>query len=559
MKYKIITSPKNRDSEQLAARIEFEDNVYMLTQKMTIFKLALVAAFFISDFAYSQGISLKNKNPYPTKYLSASDDNLVIKTVVVAPTFDNVDGVYKSQVDELLKELISKDIFWAYTKFSYSAKNYRLDDFENKPEFTLKALNESAADGLITCFILKGPQGINIQLNLFTKDKGLLLIREDFQDATLFEINKVKDVVTQLYGQMKSRLPYSGFVTSRKGNAVTLNVGAKSGVKVGDVVTIAQVVKINRHPKTNFMVGVEKEIIGRINLTQVEEQMSVGEISFEKETGVVTKGSKVLPLNFVKYSTTESSPITDSFPNEKSPYEWLPSPTPQFGKIHILGGFSDFTESLVLQDGTSLDSGNRAAPTINLSTELWITPDIFANIDLRQMIFKGTNSLVGSTPGELNFSVSRVEFSMGYKYLIEGNFWGPQIYSALGYLSHTVRTSDSTPLTSFTTYELTGLSLTAGGLFPVSLKKDWAFGAQAKFMVFERFDESPVDSGKANADFSEFDLIGTYQYTTNINFKGQIVFTNIQTSFNQNGNKTPITRSFDEKTSSYLFGFEYMF
>jgi hypothetical protein len=530
----------------------------MAIYRNTIYFFLALIFTFISSTGFSQNISVKNKNPFPTKYVSASDENLVIKSITLVPAFDNVGDIYKKEIDNLLKELIHKDTFWSYTDFSLNKKKFRLDDFENQPDLVLQALGESGADGLLTCFILKGPQGLQIQLNLFTKDKGQLLVREEFQDKELFELSKVKDVMTQLYQQMKSRLPYSGYITSRKGNSVTVNMGSKLGIKAGDVLTIAQIVKVNRHPKSHFMVSVEKEIIGRVTLNKVEEETSFGEISFEKETGVVAKGSKILPLNFVKYTSTQASLVAESFPNEKSPYEWLPAPTPQFGKIHILGGLTDFTESLVLQDGSNLDTGNRAAPTLDLSTELWITPDVYANLDLREMIFKGNNSLTGSTPADLNFTVSRVEFAIGYKYLIEGNFWGPQIYSSLGYLSQTVRTSDSTP-TGFTTYELTGLSITAGGLFPVTLKKDWAFGAQAKFMVFEHFDETPVDSGKANADFTEFDLIGSYQYTTNINFKGMLAFTNIQTSFNQTGNKTPLTRSFDEKVSSYMFGFEYLF
>lgn len=502
--------------------------------------------------------NVKNKNPFPTKYVNPTDDSLVIKSVALANVFDNVDGVYSKTVEPLLRDLIIKDHLWALSEYKYSKKNYRVDEFETKPADVLQALNDSKADALLTCFILKGPTGLNIQLNLFNKDKGYLLIREEFQDQNIFEISKVNEAVSQLYNQLKTKLPYAGYVTSRNGNAVTVNMGAKFGLKAGDVLTVAQVVKINRHPKLNFMVGVEKEIIGRIALSKVDDETSFGDITFEKETGVVVKGNKILPLNFVKYTTTQASPVADSFPNEKNPYEWLPTPTPQFGKVHIIAGLSDFTQSLVLQDGSNLDSGNRAAPYLDMQAELWVTPEIYANIDLRQMYFKGANSLVGSTPSTLNYTVGRVEFAMGYKYLIDGNFWGPNIYSALGYLSHNVRVTDSTK-TGFTSYELTGLSITAGGLFPVTLKKDWAFGGQAKFMLFEHFNETPVDSGKANSDFTEFTLIGSYQYTTNINLKGQIVFENIQTTFNQSGNKDPISRSMDEKSTSYMFGFEYLF
>ena len=56
------------------------------------------------------------------------------------------------------------------------------------------------------------------------------------------------------------------------------------------------------------MTGVEKEIIGQIELTQIEENTSYGVITFEKEAGVVQKNSKILPFMTTKYGATSSLP-----------------------------------------------------------------------------------------------------------------------------------------------------------------------------------------------------------------------------------------------------------
>lgn len=527
---------------------------------MNIIRLSFV--FLMCQFLYvlanAQTTSLKNKTPFPTKYSSAADQALVLKTVAIAPVYDNSNNIYKKSVEEHLRNLVQEDYFWALSEFSAEKKDIRVDEFDENPQLTLQILEKSKADGILTCFLIKGPQGLSIQLNLYSKDGGKLLLREDFQDAKLFEIAKVNTVITTLYNNLKSRLPYSGYVTSRSGNTVTINIGDKSGIKVGDTITVAQILKLNRHPKHNFMTSVEKEIIGRITLAKVEANSSFGEITLEKENGVIERGSKILPLDFVKYPSTDSKPLGDILPGEKNPVEWLPAPTPQFGKISIMAGVTDFSDHTVLTNGTNLEAEKSLALTFDLATELWITPEYFAELELQQSSFKADNDLSGSSPSSLNYTLNKMDFSFGYKYLIDGNFWGPQVFASLGYYTHSVRVSDSVP-TSFTSFDLTGIDLSVGGMFPVTLKNDVAIGAKAKFLFFENLTEKPVTSGGPSSSFNQFDVLATYQYTTNINIKGSISFTNIQTTFSGTGNKTPPSRSLDEKISTYLVGVEYLF
>jgi hypothetical protein len=527
---------------------------------MNIIRLTALCFLFFGLSAHAQTTTnLKSKSPYPTKYTSATDQALIIKAVTVAPVFDNASNIYKKSVEDHLKALIKADYYWSLNEFSSPKKDFRLDEFDEDAKLTLQALDKSQADGLITCFIMKGPQGLSIQLNLYTHDQGKLLIREEYQDANLFEISRVSDVVTRMYVALKSRLPYSGYITSRNGNAVTVNIGTKSGFKSGDVITIAQVLKINRHPKLQFMTSVEKEIIGRVSLTKVESDSSFGDITFEKENGVIERGSKVLPLEGVRYPVGSNNPsLAGVLPNENNPVEWLPSKPPQFGRISIMGGITDFADNAVLVDGTSLEASESYALTFDLTTELWITPEYFAELKLQQASFETENPLVGSTPSSLNYTLNKLDLSFGYKYLIDGNFWGPQVYGSIGYYSHRVHVSDSTP-TALASFDLKGTDLTVGGMFPVTIHNDVAIGAQAKFLFFETMSENPVSSGGPSPTFNQFDVMGTYQYTTNINLKGTISFLNIQASYSGDGDKNPPTRSLDEKLSTYLVGIEYLF
>jgi hypothetical protein len=149
--------------------------------------------------------------------------------------------------------------------------------------------------------ITKGPHGLTARLKLYTQDQGLILLEENFQDMNTFEIAKVREEFVTLYHRLKNKLPYQGSVLSRRGLELTLNIGEKNGVKVGQEIALAQILKLNRHPKLKTLVGVEKEILGKVQITKVEPYLSFGQIIFEKETGVIEVGAKVIPVDFIAY------------------------------------------------------------------------------------------------------------------------------------------------------------------------------------------------------------------------------------------------------------------
>lgn len=522
-----------------------------------IFKIfILLTCLFYSSYGFSQ--TTKNKSPYPAKYINLTDDALVIKTITLAPVYDNSNGIYKTAAEKHLKELMVADKSWGFKELQPDSPRIKIDEFEESSQDTEQFLKKNQVDGVFTLFIIKGPQGMSLQLNLFSKDKGLLLLSEDYSDEKLFEIVKIKDVLTKMYFNLKAKLPYSGFVTSRTGNKVTVNIGSQKGLKIGDQITVAQILKVNRHPKLKMLTSVEKEILGRVQINEVQEETSYGEIVLEKETGVIDRGAKILPLEFVKYTPSQGAPVTDILPLEKNPVEWLPAPTPQFGRMTLLGGLSEATANTVLNNGRSLDANSKTALSFNFETELWLTPDIFGQIDFSQINFTGNNELSGSSPSKLSFTINDLDFNLGYKYLIDGSFWGPQIYSALGYKTFSTRVSDSSP-TAFTSSELTAYSLNLGGVFPVTEKNDVSIGAQAQFLFFKSLSETPVNSGSSSPEYSQFDLWGTYQYTNNIHLKALLSLKNLQSSMSGQGSKNPASRSFDEKITSYLFGIDYLF
>ena len=519
-------------------------------------------AFTFNSTVHAQTQNIKNATPFPTRYKNSTDDALTLKSVAVAPGYDNVGGVYKKSCEEKLAELVSQDHFWALQNYPVSNSTLnqplRFDIYSEKPETVKNILNTIPADGLLTCATTKSPLGLRLKIVLYTADQGLPLIEESAEDTTAFEVTKFKDMIFNAYERIKQKLPYKSIVSSRRGNTVTVSIGKSAGLKVGDKLAVAQILKVQRHPKLKFMTGVEKEIIGQITLGKVDDFSSLGEITFEKEAGVVEKYSKLLPTDFIYYSGSENQNTAGKVPGSTGSEEWVPPPAPQFGKFFLLGGLSNYSLSTVLQNSASYDSGNSFAPTLILGGELWITHEFFAQLSTSQLFFKADNSLPGSSPGSLSFNVSQYDLLIGYKYAFNGNFWGPSVSGALGYISQTTRMTDTSP-TAYSSFETTGLQLHVSGYFPITEHNDIAVGADAKLLITTQMSEFPQDSGPSTPSLSQFGVFGSYMYSNNINLIGRIRFNTLHSAFDGTGNRANPARSIDERFTAYLLGFEYLF
>lgn len=520
-----------------------------------------VSPFFILNTASAKEAVVGNKNPYPINYRSDIDKLLNLKSVVIVPAYDNVGGVYKAAAEKRLNELIVDDHFWSLAELklpaSENGKAFRADWFEEKSDFTKKVMANSQADSLLSAIITKSSSGITINLVLYIKD-GSPLISVSYQDEKTFETSKVNEIITDLYRKLKQKLPYNGLIVSRTGNMVTINLGQKNGLKENDKLSVAQILAIKRHPKLKFMTGVEKEVIGQIVVTKVDSDLSFAQISFEKEIGVIEKGSKLLPVNFVEYGAKPETtkPILD---NEKDATEWVPAPPPQYGKVGVALGISDYKIGAMNRAGTNNYSSTQGfAPTLKLGVELWITSEWFASLDMEQSFFKAKNGLAGSSPDNLSFTHSQYDLVFGYKYAVTGNFWGPQISVGGGFLMGNTQVTDSNP-TAFTSNSTNGWQLHLGGNFPVSEDNKTAFGAKAKFVLFETFKENPVNSGKSDATINSFGVYLTHQISTHLQLKPEINYGMNSVSYSGTGSNTNLLRSSEEKAVSYLFGVEYLF
>jgi hypothetical protein len=548
----------------------------------------MALSLILTTELFAQTGNSKNKSPFPVKYTSLVDEKIILKTITLAPVYDNVNNIYADPIQKLLIDLLQSDKVWGYAEFPDFNKKIFIEKFDNQPNDVLEVLTKTNTQGLLTAFITKGPRGLNAKLKLFTQDEGLILEEESFQDLNTFEISKVRDSFVTMYHNIKNKLPYRGYVLSRRGLDVTLNLGSMNGVKLGQELALAQILKLNRHPKLKTLVGVEKEIIAKVKVTQVEPYLSFAQIIFEKESGVVAFGSKVLPSEYVAYPIPQINlqgdvvgdfPAKPTFPPRNSEVE---SDAPRIyremdedkesliDKNHSLGVFTaqgvitQYKESSELTDGTTAGSSNNLAPGVYLGVQLYFIKNLFVDINTQMNIFSGDNMLSGSTPSNLSYTYSRYAASIGYDYFLinektpnEADAF--KLTGALGLSFFKSDVSNSTP-TALTSTQTDSLVLKLKATMPLNPDYPMAVGARFDIFLSPKLSESPVSSGDSQPTITSFGIFGLYTLSDRLRLRADIGITNINSSFSGTATRpSPTAKSTSIQTINEQVGLEYLF
>lgn len=558
--------------------------------------LAALILFGASYRAHAQDTtSAKNKSPFPVKYRSLVDQNMLIKTVTLAPVYDNMNGIYSKPIQKLLVDLLQSDKAWGYAEI-VGSENKFIENYDLNPNDVLETLTKTNAQGLLTAFITKGPRGLSAKLKLFTHDEGLILLEESIDDFNAFEVSKLRNQFVQMYMNLKNKLPYRGYVLSRRGQDVTVSVGTLNGVKVGQELTLAQIIKLNRHPKLKILIGVEKEIIAKAVVTKSDEYLSFAQITFEKETGVVDTGAKVLPVGFISYPqpklNSEGGVIGDSkagaapptVAEEKSTAP--PSSTEEeqsneeatsngeaevvehrqevldrhnsMGSVRLQAVITQYRESAGAKPGSqTVDSSQSFAPGLNVGGRYNIYQDIFAEAAYQQNSFSLGNGLSGSTPSNIGMSYSKLSAFVGYDYNFSEEEDAITFTGLLGFAQHTTKADTSSP-TAFTSANINSMVIKLRASLPITETLPLTIGGQFELALSPSYSDSP-SSGSGSSSISSFGFFASYKLSDKLNLIGDLNLTSINTNFSGTATRTnPVSNSKIELTNQQV-GIEYLF
>lgn len=479
------------------------------------------------------------------------DDALTLQKVSVLPFTDNLEGIYARPLEAYFIELIQKMHRWDYVPANSTGPILAPEELEASTAKALQIGKGLGAQGFFACRIVKGPSGITIHLSFFLSEDGKLLLQAVLKEYKQFDLVDLKEQMQRLLSEIVQRIPYSGRVLSRDGNRVTVNLGLKDGLQTGQVISVIQLLKVQRHPKFNFLIKAEKEIFGKIKILKVDDTLSFGMIVTEKEKGAVQKDSKISSLDFVTYNSPDSLSLTPSVADRleqrddgklafgKNPRAWSPTAPPTFGQVGGLIGLSQFTENAEIGGNVgSLSSNNIASPSVTLDGELWITPEWTFQARLKQGIIPVSNPRSNSSPEKLNQSLSYYQAGFGYMLRLGPHAWSANVEPYLGYFSYRLFIDDSTPR-AFTTTQYQGFQLGVKGTTPVGDNGLYGVGGNFNMAVGPGLRESPVSSGdNAKSTVVQFGISGYKKMSERVKLQVELQFEMYSTSFTGTGGRS---------------------
>jgi len=504
-----------------------------------------------------------------TSFKSSLDEELTIKGVVVAPVVDNVSNIYSMPLTNQLRAIAESNKQWSVSDWP---ENRRItpEELEEKPTLVQQILQRTNSQGLLIARLSKGPRGISLKLNLFSGKEGLLTAQDSIEDFQGFEVADLRVQLETLYKRILNKLPFQGQILSRRANLLTINVGQSVGFKEGDVLNVVQIIKINRHPKFKFIVSTEKEILGRIVITKTDDYLSFANIEMERDTNVIQPNQKVLAIEFKTYTSPEV-PATPGLAKDLAqrpdapiafgdkPGPWLPRSAPTFGKVALLFGLGPYSINNTLNTAGAVESRQTLTPSLNLESEMWITQQWFASLELRQFLASMKNDLAGSGPSQLNLNSLQTSLHFGYNVLLGEDFWGPKMQIFLGQTSFKSTIDQSSP-TAFTSMSFSSMSLGLGMSFPVSDEFPLTLAGKLKYFWNPSVSESPVTSGSSSsARMGQFNVSGTYRLKQHLNLRGDLNYDLYSASFSGLGTRSDSASSASHKITTIGAGFEYLF
>ncbi len=498
-------------------------------------------------------------------YLSDTDNLVSIKTIAVLPSSDNVDGIYARPLEEELKEIIKKSHRFQLSSTQFTGAVQTPEELEQNPDLVSSLSQNLEGEALIASRAYKTANTLTVHMSLFLKKDGKTISREIIKESKSFDLARLKSIASEAYKTLIKTLPYDGVIMSRSGSLVTVNLGKKDGIRPGQILTAVLIINLQRHPKLNFIINTEKEVLGKIKIQKVDETLSFGDIISEKDIGTIQKGNKIAGVEFVTYS--ENSQINpqslqkdtkDPIAFGESPKEWKPSDPPVFGKVGLSLGFGQMRYNTKLQSAGSLNGESNFYPTFLLTGQLWMTQNWLADIEIEQGVATIKNPYPSSSPSDLSANISNFALSFGYNFLIQDDFFGPSVLLSLGYGSYGLDVDSSSPL-GLTSTRYKGFFLGIKGLMPVSDDQRWNAGVGLQYFLKSDLSESPQGSGSPDNTITRFSLLGFYQKNSRLRFTGALDFSLYSTSFSGSGTRPDPADDASQKYTVLRGGIEYLF
>jgi TolB-like protein len=146
---------------------------------------------------------------------------------------------------------------------------------------------------------------IEVNARIIDVANGSIIAAESVKSSSAVGL---EELVVQMAAKIIKDFPLEGYVVSRQGEKVRIDLGKSAGVKNGMRFIVFREGEVIKHPKTGEVLDVEIIETGKVQITLVREKLAQADIIEETELGPIEYGQMVksvlLPIQPIgKYST----------------------------------------------------------------------------------------------------------------------------------------------------------------------------------------------------------------------------------------------------------------
>lgn len=449
-----------------------------------------------------------------------ADNNM--RKCTLLPISDSVGGAISYKVFEELEQYLKESPWCLYKNNSEimtilgNYKNNLAQHLENKD--VLKVISEKLKVGSL------------IKIRLLSRDKGLEIDGavigsngEDvyFKEKAFLETDDIPQIAQTIKNWLElyeKTIPYDGKVLGVLGEQVTIDIGKKYNIKIGQEFTVKRPTVKKKHPLLQEIVEYETISLGRGKITSVSETQALGFVgSFESER-------KIQPADWIKLE--EPKPAEESTASPK----FAGRDKKDFGKLGTI------SFSLIWGKGTVTSLHNSLTKKIggypfgfDATANMWITRNYFFGGDFGKRI-SSYNKKAGPTAQEsYSLTLGHMKGYGGYKFLPMGFFFGPQIDLYAGYARYSFGV-DTVAADGYGDGTLGGILVGIGANTPI-LPDFRAFG-RIDVLPRPTYKESLSVLGKSSGGRSFTMELGTrYTFNPVVTFDGSLQFSYHKANF----------------------------
>jgi hypothetical protein len=370
--------------------------------------------------------------------------------------------------------------------------------------------------------------------------------RSDARDfAGLGDIKgRLQIALTKLFAQV----PFVGHVTGRDQGDVTVNLGAVSGIRRGDTLVIGTIDEVKRHPLLKQIVEWRIANVGKVDVDSVDEALAFGHVTDQEEGREIARYQKILRVipRPEKTASGELATVVETNPIDEPPKLG-------YGMVSAWTGF--YSRQFSSTTGPVSNSGSGLLYGARGTGEIWLNREFFFNLAMGYGAFgfsqNDITTGVATPGGSVSGSIFSLSGSLGYTYLITGDFFGPRAWVKTGYRIDSITLPTLIAPEELAPYSVKSFYVGIGGDLPI--RHNYGARLDLEFGVFNSGSQTGGSSGSANTSHNaSISVAGYYRYRPRITFQGAL-------EIHGTGSEFGTTASLSQKTITILPSVQYLF